>query len=238
MIQRCGLLAFAFLLVPATGFAAPDSTAAESARGIDRSPATPSTMGPWWIGVWAGAANNSRFQTRHGRRDRDLRMAGVRVGRQMFASRRFAFDYFVDVVPWIRSTNIPVEYTQTVTCRPGNTCTEIEVMETATVRGYGLTPIGLQMRAFPGNLVELVFGMSFGAAMYDRPVPDPDEKRLNFMGDLTAGVQVRLGHSGALLAGFRQNHTSNANTGPANTGMDSRVVYVGATRSLGRRSRP
>lgn len=235
MNKRCWLLAVSCWLVPAAAAAAPDSVAVERSRAITVPPARPSPGGTWWIGAWAATANNSRFVTRHGYRDRDLQMAGIRVGRQLGASRRIAFDYFVDVVPWILSSDIPVEFRRVASCAP-SVCTVTETMETATVRGYGLTPVGLQLRAFPGHRVELVLGMSAGAAIYDRPVPDPDEMRLNFMGDLSAGVQLRLGRS-SLLAGIRHNHTSNANTGRVNPGLDSRVLYLGIARPLGGRPR-
>ena len=170
-------------------------------------------------------------------------MTGFRFARTMHTSPRLAFDYFVDVVPWVRSTNNPVRYSHVETCsRVSPThpllCTRSEVMETATARGYALTPIGLQMRALRGRPVEVVLGAGFGAVMYDQRVPDPGEKRLNFMGDITLGVQVPTNFGMTLLAGLRQNHTSNASTGEVNPGLDSRVLYVGVTHSVGPRPRP
>jgi hypothetical protein len=236
MNRVCWLLAIGCWLAPAAASASADSTTSGNAKAVVVSPARPSTAGPWWIGVWGAAANHSEFDTRQGVRHRDLQMAGIRVGRQLSASRHLALDYYVDAVPLIRSTNIPVAYREIVTCDVFNRCRTDEIMETATVRGYGVTPVGLQLRAFAGERVQLVVGASAGAAMYDRPVPDPGEKRFNFMGDVTAGVQVHFGRSGALLAGVRHNHTSNANTGPANPGLDTRLLYAGFTRTLGKRA--
>ncbi|MCR4341910.1 MAG: acyloxyacyl hydrolase [Gemmatimonadaceae bacterium] len=236
MKGSCWLLAFGCWLVPAAASALPDSATANGSLGVTVPPARPPTAGPWWIGVWGALATHSSFDTRHGERHRDVQMLGVRFGRQLSAARGFAIDYYVDMVPLIRSTNIPTAYRDVVTCDVFNRCRIDERMETATVRGYGVTPIGLQLRAFAGERVQLVVGAGAGAAMYDRPVPDPGEKRLNFMGDVTAGVEVRLGRSGALLAGVRHNHTSNANTGPANPGLDTRVFYAGFTRTLGTRA--
>ena len=192
---------------------------------------------PWWVGVWTGAAKHAPFATRHGERHRDYYMTGLRIGRTMHSSRRLAFDYFVDLVPWVRSTNNPVRYTSEEACAPWEglyQCRQYETMETATTRGYAVTPIGLQMRALRGGPVEIVVGASFGAVMYDQRIPDPGEKRLNFMGDVTLGVQVPMELGVTLLAGVRQNHTSNANTGDANPGLEARVLYVGVTRSVGR----
>lgn len=234
MKKRCWLLAIGFWLAPVVAIAATDSTAMETARG--RPVVHADSARSWWIGVWAGAAPHSEFQTRLGPRHRDLYMAGVRFGRPLSVSPRLAVDYFVDVVPLIRSTKTPVAYREARCDGRGMPCIPTVVMETATVHGYGLVPIGFQLRAFPQNRVQLVFGLSAGAAWYDKPVPDPDEKRFNFMSDITVGVQLRAGRSGAVLAGFRQNHTSNANSGPANPGLDSRVGYLGVIRSLGRRS--
>lgn len=238
MKRRYWLLAICCWLPPGAAFAVQDSIEGERVGGAASQLGPPAAVGPWSIGVWGGAARNSKFETRVGDRRRDLYMVGIRLGRQLAASPHFAFDFFVDVVPVIRTTNTPVAYRavrgpcQSLVCR-----TEV-VMETATVRGYGVTPFGMQVRAFPRQRIQLVIGVNLGAAWYDRPVPDPGEKRFNFMGDVVLGTHVRLGHSSAVLAGIRHNHTSNAGTGPANPGLDSRVVYLGATRSLGRRSQP
>ena len=228
------LLAIGCWLLPA--FAAGQEPAATDVRArVER----PGATRPWWVGVWTGAAKNAPFVTRHGERQRDYYMTGLRVGRTMHSSSSLAFDYFVDLVPWIRSTGNPVSYTWVESCRqvgPNQTlvCTTSEVMETATARGYAVTPIGLQMRALRWRPVELVLGASFGAVLYDQRIPDPGEKRLNFMGDVTLGVQVPTQLGVTLLAGVRQNHMSNANTGDVNPGLEARVLYVGLTRSVGR----
>lgn len=232
-------LAIGCWLVPAAGAASvADSTAVEGdPRGIGPL-APPSTVGPWWGGVWVGAALNSEFATRLGPRHRDFYLAGIRFGRQLSASRAIAVDYFVDVVPLLRSTNNPVEYRRETTRCDRFSCDTELVMDTRTAHGFGVTPVGLQLRAFPRSRIQLVLGLGLGVAWYDARVPDPDEQHLNFMGDLAAGLHVRLGHSDAVLVGIRHNHTSNASTGRVNPGLDSRVVYVGATRSFGRRSQP
>ena len=229
------LLAVGCWFVPADVGASPDSLTSPAGARVE----TESTQGEWWVGAWASAAKKSPFETRHGERHRDYYMAGLRVGRTMHATSRLAFDYFMDVVPWVRSTNNPVKYSDVVTCSPsplpgGLICTSSQVMETATAHGFAFAPIGLQMRAWHGRPVELVVGASFGAVMYNQRVPDPGEKRLNFMGDITIGVQVRTDARGSVIAGLRQNHTSNASTGEVNPGLDSRVLYVGVTRSVGR----
>jgi len=229
--SSCWLLAIACWLLPAVAVALPDSATVEDSGNIARA-ARPLTPAPWWVGAWGAIANHSGFATRHGPRHRDVQMLGIRFGRQLAASRHFALDYHADVIPVIRSTNIPTAYRDVTVCDDTGRCNADEVMETATVRGYGVTPLGIQLRAFQSGPVQLVLGASAGVALYNRPVPDPGEKRLNFMGDVTAGVQVRLGRSAALLAGVRHNHTSNANTGPVNPGMDTRVLYAGFTRTL------
>jgi len=232
------LLAIGCWLLPAAIASGQDSAYANPDARVER--ARPDR--PWWVGVWTGAARNSSFVTRHGERRRDYYLTGLRVGRTMHSSPRLAFDYFVDVVPWVRSTRNPVRYSQTVTCSPigpsqALACTTTEIMETATARGFAVTPIGLQMRALRGRPVEIVLGASFGAVMYDQRIPDPGEKRLNFMGDVTLGVQVPTDLGVTVLAGVRQNHTSNANTGEVNPGLEARVLYFGLTRSVGRSRR-
>lgn len=238
MRSSCWLLAVGCWLLPATADAGPDSLGAPVGARV----ASQAAGSQWWAGAWTAAARNSPFGTRHGERRRDYYMAGVRIGRTMHTTPRLAFDYFIDVVPLVRSTNNPVKYSEVVTCAPspspgGRVCRGRQVMETATAHGYAFTPLGLQMRAWHGRPAELVLGASFGAVMYDQRVPDPGEKRLNFMGDITLGMQIRIDAHGSVMAGVRQNHTSNASTGEVNPGLDSRVLYIGATRSVGRRER-
>ncbi len=230
MIHRCWLLAIGCWLCPGIAAAIPDSVAIDSgsARPI-RPEAAPAKK--WQAGAWAGASFHSKFATREGPRYRDLYMAGVRFVRVDNRLLDFALDYYIDVIPLIRSTNTPTEY-RAESCSEawGGSCPRY-AMVTETVSGLGLTPIGLQLRAFARGPVQLSVGLGLGAVWYRRPVPDPGAKRLNFMGDLSAGLQFRLGNS-AVLAGFRQNHTSNAGTGPVNPGIDSRVGYVGLIRSF------
>lgn len=233
------LLAIGFWLWPAVGSASgTDSIATDSAGIANGLSGQVSKPGPWSVGVWGAGARHSRFHTRLGIRYRDFYMAGVRVGRELPVSRKVAIDYFIDIVPLLISTNNPVRFRVVGTCYfPPGPCDVEEVMDTETARGFGVTPIGIQFRMFPRSRVQPTFGLSLGAAWYDKPVPDPDEQQLNFMGDLAAGAEVRLGPSSAVVMGLRQHHTSNAETGRVNPGIDSRVLYFGVTRSLGGRSR-
>lgn len=240
MKSSCWLLAIGCWLAPAAALAVPDSTTADSVSSADGGQAPAATLHPRWLMLWAGGARHSRFHTRLGIRHRDFYMVGIRFGWQLPVSQRLAVDYFVDVVPLVVSTNNPIEY-RAPGCEPQGEmpirCEDL-IMETATARGYGLSPIGVQLRVFPGTRIQPTLGLSIGAVWYDKPVPDPDEKRFNFMGDLAAGVSIRAGHSGAVALAIRQHHTSNANTGRVNPGIDSRVLSVGVTRSFGGRSRP
>jgi hypothetical protein len=212
-----------------------DTTGAELS---DRLPVSHPALGPWWIGVWGGAARDSEFDTRLGSSRRDFYLAGIRAGRRLSASPYLALDYFIGVVPFLRSTNNPIEYRER-TCESQGEMPMIcgdPIMETATAHGYAVSPLGFQVRTLAGMPVQLVIGASAGVAWYDTPVPDPEEKRVNFMGELTVGLQVHAGRSSAILAGIGHNHTSNAGTGRVNPGLDTRVVYAGFTRTLGNRA--
>lgn len=230
------LLAIGCWLAPAGARALPDTTAAEIVDTAATQPQPARQPGKWWIGAWGAGARHSKFYTRLGIRHRDFYMAGIRIGRELPVSRHVAVDYHVDVVPLLISTDNPVAFSKRQVCK-GSVCGLQLEMETATTRGYGLIPVGIQVRMFPRNRIQPMLGLSLGAAWYEKPVPDPDEQRLNFMGDLAIGFQMRVAQSSAVVAGLRQHHTSNAETGRVNPGIDSRVVYLGVTRSLGSRSR-
>lgn len=181
---------------------------------------------------------HSGFATRQGRRHRDVYMAGLRFVSADGRAGNFALDYYLEIVPLIRSTNTPVEY-RPEPCpprqSPADSCGGFEMI-TETVPGYGFTPLGFQIRAFAGRAVQVTMSVGLGLSWYHKPVPDPGEKRLNFMGDVGLGAEVPVG-SAAILLGLRHNHTSNAGTGPVNPGLDARVAYLGIIRPIGRRAR-
>lgn len=234
MKKRCWLLALGFWFAPGTAAGAQDSVAVGTPSHAEaRSPAGAPRR--WHLGAWVGAAFRSRFATRQGPRYRDLYMAGIRFLNAAEATRDVALDYYVDLVPLIRSTNTPTEYRWECpgSIWPGGCTTR---MITETVPGFGITPVGLQLRAFARQKVQLTFALGLGAAWYQRPVPDPDERQLNFMGDAAVGLQFELGEA-AVLTGIRHSHTSNGGTGEVNPGLDSRVVYLGVARPFGRRAK-
>ena len=231
------LLAVGCWIVPARAHALPDTTTVEVADTAAARPEPGRHPGRWWVGAWGAGAQHSKFYTRLGVRHRDFYMAGIRVGRELPVSRHIVVDYFLDFVPLLISTDNPVAF-RTIKVCTGFSCGYELKMETATTRGYGVVPIGVQVRMFTRHRVQPVFGLSLGAAWYEKPVPDPDEQQLNFMGDLAAGLQVRVGKSSAMVVGLRQHHTSNAETGRVNPGIDSRVLYFGVTRALSRGQRP
>ena len=231
------LLAVGCWFMPARMQASPDTTTVEVADTAAARPESGGEPGRWWVGAWGAGAQHSKFYTRLGVRYRDFYMAGIRVGRELPVSRHIVVDYFMDFVPLLISTDNPVAFRTIKVCTSASCGYELK-METATTRGYGVVPIGVQVRMFTRHRVQRVFCLSLGAAWYEKPVPDPDEQQLNFMGDLAVGVQLRVGRSSTVVAGLRQHHTSNAETGRVNPGIDSRVLYLGGTRALSWGQRP
>lgn len=237
MNASCWLLALGSSFIANDARALPDTTVAEVVDTSRTAPMPQRAPGGWWLGAWGAGARHSKFYTRLGVRYRDFYMLGVRVGRELPVSRLVAVDYYMDFVPLLVSTNNPVKYTGFRVCAPtASQCPNALTMDTETVRGVGVTPIGIQVRGFPGSRVQPLFAIHLGAVWYNKPIPDPDEQQLNFMGDLAVGVQMRVGRTSSVAAGMRQHHTSNAETGRVNPGIDSRVLYLGITRPLSRRS--
>lgn len=233
MKKRSWLLAVGFLLAAGSAGGAQDSVAMDTASSVEAASPAGATR-HWQIGAWAGASFRSRFATRQGSRYRDLYMVGVRFVHAAKAPRDMTLDYYVDLVPIIRSTNTPTEYRWECSGSVEQGCTSRMITE--TVPGFGITPIGLQLRTFTSRKVQLTFSLGLGAAWYQRPIPDPDERQLNFMGDVGVGLQFEL-REAAVLAGIRHSHTSNGGTGNVNPGLDSRVLYLGAVRPFGRRAK-
>lgn len=233
MKRRSWFLVFGFWLGAGSVAGAQDSVAARTASPVEARSLAGATR-RWHIGAWVGASFRSRFATRQGSRYRDLYMAGIRFLHAAEATRDVTLEYYVDLVPLIRSTNTPTEYRWECSASVERGCTDR--MITGTVPGFGITPVGLQLRAFARRKVQMTFALGLGAAWYQRPIPDPDERQLNFMGDAGVGVQFELGDA-AVLAGIRHSHTSNGGTGEVNPGLDSRVVYLGVLRPFGGRAK-
>jgi opacity protein-like surface antigen len=118
-------------------------------------------------------------------------------------------------------------------CLPGGACTLpltlVTGMTRQTVYGFGAAPVGGEVRFRAARPLAFVVRGSAGGVYFSQPVPDPEERRFNFMFDLGAGAEFRFSRRLAVTAGYRLNHISNAGRGPVNPGMNSQMLEVGVS---------
>jgi len=95
-----------------------------------------------------------------------------------------------------------------------------------TSYGVGLKPVGLQL-VRKGDHVSLFAGLTSGFVVFDKPTPAANARRLNYVGEVEAGMRIRTGSGTELVGVYRWNHISNAGTAELNPGLDSHMIFLG-----------
>ncbi len=96
-----------------------------------------------------------------------------------------------------------------------------------SVYGGGLAPIGLQLNLPVWYRLQPFVGASGGFIYFSERVPTSNATRLNFTGDLGAGIEVLTSPNTAITIGYKYHHISNGYTGRENPGVDSNIFYTG-----------
>jgi hypothetical protein len=120
-----------------------------------------------------------------------------------------------------------------VNCVQGKSCEDFTALDIGSVPrysntyGFGLTPVGFQLRLFHTSPVQILTYANGGALWFTERIPDPEATRFNFTAELGAAIQVNLPERLGLVVGYSWHHTSNAGTGRVNPGLNSRAISVG-----------
>lgn len=178
------------------------------------------------LGFWGGT------YTFH----RDLAGASARAGFGIFSVRysrainrspRVRLKYTVDFAPLVI---INFRNERLVQANP-----RVLDVERDTAFGVGASPFGLQANFRNGRKVQPFVGGSLGVILFNKPVPDrrsplePDAvgKKLNFTGDVGAGVEINLKNNKSFLIGYKYHHISNGYRGGINVGYNTNLVWAG-----------
>lgn len=206
-----------------------DSARAQRADSVERP--------RWKFGAWVAGAVRQPLETRLGHvHDRDLFVVAVRASHPIVVSPRFALRSTVDVFPLVVATgNRDYSPTSFPVCNGPTLCLgdghEWLTPSRHTAYGAGVAPVGFEGVGSLGRRVALQIGVSGGAVLFNRRIPDPGETRFNFMADGNAAFRFAVVPGRAtIVAGFRLNHISNGGQGQVNPGMDSRLLFVGFER--------
>ncbi len=221
------------------GSAAPDSAAADTTQ-IDLRTEEPRSAHGWlsspsFFEIRLLTSRHSTIPSRMATTQyRDLYIVDLRAGWTLASNGFMSVEYVPSVVPLAISTRNPREYEPRVrvTCALEESCSSYSALSIKTVPlysntyGFGVTPVGFQMRAFRSSPVQLLTYAHGGALWFTHRIPDPRATRFNFTAELGAALQVNLPDRLALALGYSWHHTSNAGTGKVNPGLNSRALSV------------
>jgi hypothetical protein len=166
---------------------------------------------------------------------RNLYIVDLRAGWTLTSNGLLSVEYAPSIVPLAISTRNPREYVPraSVNCVQGKDCANFTALDISTVPlyantyGFGLTPLGFQLRLFRSSPVQLLTYANGGALWFTHRIPDPEATRFNFTAELGAAVQVNLPERLGLVVGYSWHHTSNGGTGHVNPGLNSRAISLG-----------
>ena len=156
-----------------------------------------------WVGVSAGTP------TLIGRSERvSFTTFAVRYSRTLLARPALELRYTLDAMPVVRL----------------NYLNEGGALEAA--RGGGISPLGFEVSFRPGKRVEPAIAASGGFVHFDKSVPHYG-RRLNFSGDLGAGVRIGIHSSVGVRLAYKYLHLSNAYSAQSNPGFDAHLLIIG-----------
>jgi len=137
----------------------------------------------------------------------------------------------VDALPLAVSTAMPVRYDEG-TCAGAApqdstqaTCLQW-VPHFGTVYGFGLAPVGLELRYAAHRRLRIVASAAVGALYFTQRIPDPMASRLNFSITANVGVRIAPGSHRAIDVGYRFQHGSNGGLA-FNPGMNTHMLQLG-----------
>lgn len=215
---------------------APHDTTREAPRAAAEAAALPSLDALPFVGFWAAASRHASFATRLGTRYHDLYLMGMRVGWTIARGRNVSLDYIVNAIPLaVMNGNPEYQYIGvTQPCPSGGFCQlrqTVQVVSTYhAVYGFGLAPLGIQLRLFARSPVQMLVHINGGALWFARPVPDPKATHFNFTAEGGGAVQWWVTSHQAISVGYEFHHSSNAATGDVNPGLNSTMLTIGVTR--------
>ena len=146
------------------------------------------------LGVWSGVSFDSPGGPLLGRvRNREFFIVGIRYGRMLAESRRFALEYVLDVIPIAIITKNPTEE-DILALAPAIYQHPESILDSPlgrNVYGAGVAPMGLQVHFGRRDFVSLFGGASAGFLYFSENVPVPNARKFNFTVDAGAGITVR-----------------------------------------------
>jgi hypothetical protein len=184
---------------------------------------------PSAISLWLSGTRAAPIETREGlRHDRAFAALGLRAAWPLFKREGIRLEYAADLTPAILATANRTYRFEADRC-DGPDCDGSlrQVSVRYTTVGFGVAPIGFQLRVPITSRLALTTAATVGALYFLRPVPDYEAARLNFMGEIGGSVEIAYRSNRVLALGYRLPHISNAGTAPVNVGLNSHLLTIG-----------
>ena len=184
---------------------------------------------PSAVSLWLSGTRAAPIETREGlRHDRTFAAFGLRAAWPVFKRGKIGLEYAADLTPVILATANRTYRFEGDRC-DGPAC-ELSLRRVSvrySTVGFGVAPIGLQLRLPVASRLTLTTTTTAGGLYFSRPVPDYKAARLNFVGEIGGTVEIAFRSNRVLALGYRFQHISNAGTAPVNVGLDSHLLTVG-----------
>ena len=183
-----------------------------------------------YYGAWGGLARNSRPGLFAAMPGRDVAITALRMMIPLGSNGVVAWDWYGDLVPaaWV---SMPSQEFIAGPCKGHASCgLRIAFEGQDAAYGFGVAPLGIQLRFRPGHPIQPYIGMGGGMLWFKQEIPIERAAQLNFTGEAGAGLMVgKPGHLG-VMAGYKLHHISNGGTARSNPGMDNYMVFAGLLR--------
>lgn len=159
---------------------------------------------------------------------RKLGTTHFRVGRVIGTNKAITFTYLLGVTPLVVARANEVKNPAYVSAAQTPPVPKT-VRETSY--GIGFSPAHLRFTFFPKNRFKPFVQIGAGVLFFNRPVPIPESRRMQFTGEYGGGFILHIEEQSDrfMTLGYRYYHISNANIGGKqwNPGYNASVFYVG-----------
>jgi hypothetical protein len=158
---------------------------------------------------------------------RKLGALNFRVGRVIGTPKSITVTYLFGFTPLVvaRANEVRNPAYVSPTATPNVLPTKRE-----TSYGFGATPANFRFTFFPGSRVKPFAQVGAGVLFFNKPMPIPESRRLQFTGDFGGGFIVHLMNPKQFMTfGYKYFHISNGNIGGKkwNPGYNANVFYIG-----------
>lgn len=187
------------------------------------------------LGFWLGAAHGSAEGVLGHAKEKDLALMTVRWTHPMVRTNSYSIEYVLDLLPaaFVSTPSRANTAGSGTTCGAADSCALAGMFANRrAIYGLGAMPIGVQFRLAPHARLQPFASASGGVLWFTDRVPDPEARRLNFAAEVGGGAVAAINSHFGFLFGYEFHHLSNGGTAPSNPGIDSNVIYAGATTFL------